>query len=229
MRLKTKEDIKKIKESGKILVSILHKLRNISAPGVELSSLDKKAKEILSKHGAKSAFYGYRPSGASDPYPAYICTSVNDQIVHGTPTHYKLKEGDLLTIDIGVNKDGFIADAAFTFGIGNISKEAVRLLNSTNLALERAISVMRPGNTLGDVGYEIETQIKKDKLKLINGLTGHGVGFELHENPTVFNYGDKGTGMKLQEGMVLAIEPMVSTSSEDIIQDSDESFCTDDG
>ncbi|MEX1013788.1 MAG: type I methionyl aminopeptidase [Candidatus Paceibacterota bacterium] len=229
MKLKNKEDIKQIKESGKILVSILHRLKGMSAPGVNLLSLDKEARLILEDAGAKSAFFGYKPSGADHPYPAYICTSLNDQIVHGTPVDYSLKESDILSIDIGVNFKGYVTDSAFTFGIGKISNENQRLLKSTKKSLENGISALKVGNTLGDIGYEIEKQINKDGFKLINGLTGHGVGFDLHEEPTVYNYGEPGSGLKLQPGMVLAIEPMASISSDRIIMKDDESYGTSDG
>ncbi len=172
---------------------------------------------------------GYRPEGGARAFPSAICASLNDVVVHGVPSRRMLKNGDLLKIDIGVNYKGYITDGAVTVPVGTISKDAKRLVETTNTALKKAISECRSGKKLGDIGYAVESVARKGKCSVIRGLTGHGVGFELHEDPTVLNFGKKGTGMPLEEGLVLAIEPMLSLGSPDIIQLRDESYGTSDG
>lgn len=227
--IKKKKDIDAIRISGKILARVLSALKEKVAPGVRLSDLDLYARELLKKENARPVFLNYQPEGADKPYPAAICTSVNEKIVHGVPNAYVVREGDLVKIDIGVEYGGYIADAAVTAGAGTISRIAKKLMDVTERSLYCGIEECVPGNTLGDVGNAIESVVHKGKFSVIRGLTGHGVGFELHEEPTVYNFGKSGTGMKLREGMVLAIEPMVSTGSPDIIQLSDESYATSDG
>lgn len=227
--IKKKKDIDAIRISGKILARVLFALKEKVIPGVRLSDLDLYARELLKKENARPAFLNYQPEGADKPYPASICTSVNEKIVHGVPNAYAVREGDLVKIDIGVEYGGYIADAAVTAGAGNISGIAKKLMDITEQSLYRGIEACVPGNTLGDVGNAIESIVHKGRFSVIRGLTGHGVGFELHEEPTVYNFGKPGVGMKLREGMVLAIEPMVSTGSPDIIQLSDESYATSDG
>lgn len=229
IKLKTKADIEKLRESGRILTSILSELKKRAGVGMKLEELDLLAEELLKAEGVRSAFFGYRPEGARESYPAQICTSVNEQIVHGLPTNYKLKNGDILKIDFGVDYNGYITDSAITFGVGEISDEIKKLMRVTRQALQKAIEVCRSGNRLGDIGFAVESTAKKNGFKVVKNLTGHGVGFELHEDPTIFNFGDKGTGLKLKEGMVLAIEPMLSFSSETAVQKEDGSFSTDDG
>jgi len=184
---------------------------------------------LTKQEKAQPAFLGYQPDGASKGFGASICASVNETVVHGFPSDYKLKSGDILKIDFGVEKNGFFADAALTIGIGNISGEARHLIKNTKLALEKAIKIAKPGKTLGDIGWIIQKISQKAKLKVIKDLTGHGIGLELHEEPTIYNFGEKGKGIELKSGMVLAIEPMFSMSANEIIQMSDESWATADG
>lgn len=226
---KSEEDIKKLRASGEILVNVLGELKEKAKPGVSLSYLNNLAEKILEGTGGKSAFFGYKPAGARSAYPAHICTSVNDQVVHGIPSSYKLKDGDLLKIDLGVNLNGYITDAAITVPIGKISKDAKRLVKATETALKDAVKVIKPGNRLGDIGYVIEKRAKKERVSVLKNLTGHGVGFKLHEEPIIYNYGEKGTGLELKEGMVLAIEPMFSLGADMVVQRPDDSFGTPDG
>ena len=227
--IKKPEEIKKIAVAGKILAAAAKELLKIADVGVSLKKLDQFAKNFIIKAGAQPAFLGYHPYGAKKPYPNSICTSVNEIIVHGLPTERKLKSGDLLKLDFGVIYDGYYADAAWTLGIGNISPITQKLIATTRKALEIAIKECVPGKTLGDIGYAINSFAKKNKFKVLKGLTGHGIGKELHEEPTVFNDGRKGSGLKLKPGMVLAIEPMVSAGSDQIIQLPDDSYATGDG
>ncbi|MEK7629777.1 MAG: type I methionyl aminopeptidase [Patescibacteria group bacterium] len=233
IKLKTEKDLVFLRKSGKILSSILNILASEAKEGVALIELDLKARKLLKDAGAKAAFLDYRPAGAAKAYPAAICASVNDVIVHGLPNEYVLKSGDVLKIDFGVNYSprggagkGYFTDSALTVGIGNISKEALHLIEATKNSLAEAIKVCKPGNHLGDIGFAIESVVKKEGFKVVHGLTGHGVGFKLHEDPTILNYGKRGEGIMLTPGMVLAIEPMVAIGSSEIIQQKDDSFAT---
>jgi methionyl aminopeptidase len=187
------------------------------------------AYSLIKGKKAEPAFLGYKPDAESLPFGASICASVNDAVVHGFPSDYILKSGDILKIDAGVKLNGFYSDSAITVAIGRVSKEAGILIRATEEALEKAIKELRPGKTLGDVGFAIESVAKKNKLSVIRELTGHGVGLDLHEDPMVLNFGKKNTGLKLKEGMVLAIEPMFSLGSSRVVRLSDESWATDDG
>ncbi len=229
IRLKSEKDIGGIKKSGEILGFILKKLKAEVKAGLELNFFDELAQKLLKEAGAKSAFLHYRPDGASHAYPASICASINDQIVHGIPGDYVLKDGDVLKIDFGVNYEGYFTDGAFTIGIGKIGKPAEKLIVTTEKSLVEGIKMCRVGNHLGDIGWAIENTIKKNGFKIVKGLTGHGTGFALHEDPYVFNYGRRGEGMILEPGLVLAIEPMTSVSAEEIKQSKDDSFFTEDG
>lgn len=229
MLIKTEEQIKKIKISGKILASVAKELRKNIYEGVVLKDLDKLARKLIEEAGAEPAFLGYQPHGADHPFPASICASLNDVVVHGIPNKYRLKSGDILKVDFGVSYQGFITDAAFTVGIGKISGEAQKLMEVTKHALMLGIKECRPGKTLGDIGWIINDYVQKKGFKVVKGLCGHGVGIELHEEPSVFNEGQKNTGLELKPGMVLAIEPMVSAGDPYINQTEQESYATRDG
>ncbi len=229
IRLKSENDIEYLKKSGKILANILNILKKETREGVSLSFLDKLAYDLIIKADSKPAFLGYKSEGSKKSYPASICTSLNSQIVHGLPSGYVLKNGDVLKIDLGVNYKGYFTDAAITVGIGEISKNAKKLIATTEKALNSGIKECKPGNSLGDIGFAIEKLTHERGFFVIKGLTGHGTGFELHEDPTVYNYGKKKEGLKLVPGLVLAIEPMLSSGSSDIVQLKDDSFATKDG
>jgi methionyl aminopeptidase len=227
--LKTDKEIEILAESGKILSFVLNTLLKKADVGVNLLELEQMARKMLKEAGAKPSFLGYQPEGADRPYSAALCLSLNSVVVHGIPRDYILRSGDLLKIDMGVVYEGMYTDSAVTVGIGKVSSIAKKLMVSTRKSLEAAISVAKKGGYLGDIGYTIERQAKKDGFKVLKGLTGHGVGYEVHEDPVILNYGKKGTGPELKEGMVLAIEPMLSVSSEQIIQNRDESYSSADG
>jgi len=226
--IKTKEQIKMIGLSGKILAMTMKQVRAAIKPGITLKELDGIARKTIDDAGARPAFLNYKPYGAAKAFPASICTSLNEVVVHGIPTHYELKSGDLLSVDFGVNYQGYISDAAFSIGVDKISSQAQCLIDVTKSALLVGIKECKPGKTLGDIGYAINNYVTKNGFKVVKGLTGHGVGLELHEEPSVFNEGQKGAGLVLKEGMVLALEPMVSAGSPHIIQLDDDSYATQD-
>lgn len=231
--IKSSKEIKNIAVAGKILAKIFKILKKEIKIGVSLKQLDTLAYQFCKKYNVQPAFLGYRPDAASKPFGASICASLNDVIVHGLPNNYKLQSGDILKIDFGVEyREGgksFFADSAFTVGLGRISKNAQILIKATKLALEKAIKSAKPDNTLGDVGYAIQRVAHENRLSVLRELTGHGTGLALHEDPTIFNFGEKGSGIILKPGMVLAIEPMFSIGSWGIIQRPDESWATADG
>jgi len=190
--------------AGKILAKILDELKKEVKPGIRTKDLEIKARELMREYKVKPAFLGY------EGYPASICTSVNDIIVHGIPSEYQLKEGDILSLDLGIKYKGYYADMAVTLPVGKISEEAQRLIRVTKKALKRAIKKARPGNTIGDIGNTIQRYVEKRGFYVIKELCGHGIGRELHEEPQILNYGKRHTGAKLKEGMVFCIEPMVA-------------------
>lgn len=230
MVIRNEKDLEGLRVSGKILIDILLTLRAKVKVGVVLLELEELAKKMLKEAGATSAFLNYKSEGSSHPYGFSICASVNDQVVHGEPTSYALQSGDVLKLDFGVVYKGYITDSALTVAVGNATAGVKKLLKTTEEALKLGIAEARKGNALGDIGWAIENHVETNGLSVIAGLTGHGVGLKLHEEPSVYNYGRKGEGMKLKEGLVLAIEPMVSSGTSQIRQNkSDESYSTKDG
>ena len=228
MTVKSDKELKLLINSGKILSSVLIRLKNEARPGINLKYLDNLAYKLITDAGAEPAFLNYQPAGAREPYPASLCASVNDVIVHGRPDDYKLKNGDLLKLDLGVNYQGFLTDAAFTIGIGAISGQNKLLIATTAEALSAGIKAAVSGNTIGDIGFAIESVVKKTNFKIVDMLTGHGTGRKLHEEPAVYNFGRPGEGLKLKKGMVLAIEPMVSVGASAVKQLADDSFAVKD-
>lgn len=224
--IKTSEQIKNIRIAGKILASVAKQVKAEVKEGISLKELDAMTKKLIESAGAEPTFLNYQPYGADKPFPASICASVNEVVVHGVPTNYKLKSGDIVSLDFGVTYNGHIADSAFTVGVGKINKEARELIETTYHSLTLGIKECKPGKTLGDIGWAINNYVTKRKFKVVKGLSGHGVGLELHEDPPVFNEGQKNTGLKLKAGMVLALEPMVSAGDPYIVQLKDDSYAT---
>jgi methionyl aminopeptidase len=193
-------------------------------PGVTTAELDAIAEEHIRSRGGVPTFKGYRG------YPASICTSPNDMIVHGIPGPYRLEEGDVLSVDVGVTKQGFVGDAAYTFPVGEISDEAQRLLEVCQAALEAAIEQCRPGNRLSDLGHAVQKVTEDAGFAVVRSLVGHGVGRTMHEDPQIPNFGEPGRGPTLAPGMTFAIEPMINAGSPDIVVLEDRwSIVTDDG
>ncbi|MDP1689474.1 MAG: type I methionyl aminopeptidase [bacterium] len=223
---KSTETIKLMREGGAILAHVMHEVGTNAREGISLLQLDRLANHLIIRAGAKPAFLGYRPAGATKAYPATICASINDVIVHGVPTKYKLQRGDLLKLDFGLFYKGWCVDAAITVGIDPISTEASKLIKVTKEALDKGIKAMCAGNRLGDIGYAIHRHVKKNGFNVADGLTGHGIGRKLHEDPPVFNVGKRGKGDLLETGVVLALEPMVTVGTSLIRQLADESYVT---
>ncbi|KKT81353.1 MAG: type I methionyl aminopeptidase [Candidatus Yanofskybacteria bacterium RIFCSPHIGHO2_02_FULL_44_12b] len=227
INLKTKKEIEAMREGGRILKSILEELKKKTVPGVTTGSLNKLANELILKYGAKPSFLGY------GDFPAVLCVSVNDEIVHGVPSERKLKEGDLCKLDFGVLYKGFHTDSAVTVLVtkgGKLSRVFNRkyslekkLISVTKKSLEIGIAKAVVGNRLGDIGAAIQKFVEKAGFGVVRDLVGHGIGKELHESPQVPNYGKEGAGEKLVPGMVIAIEPMVVTGSWKI-KDGDDGF-----
>ncbi len=227
--IKTKQEIARMRVAGRILAAVLKKLSEHARPGISLASIDALAHRLIVEAGATPSFLGYRPDGASRPYPASVCVSLNDVVVHGVPTARVLKSGDVLKIDLGVRYRGYHADAAVTLSIGYVTAEAERLIAATRDALGRAIILVRPGAHLGDIGFAVAHVARRRGFAVVRGLTGHGIGSALHEEPSVFNEGKKGKGIILRTGMTLAIEPMFCAGTGEIVQREDEGYATADG
>ncbi len=202
--LKTPEQVDRMAASGQVLVRCLRMLAAKVRAGVTTKELDAAADKFIRSQGAEPAFKGYRG------FPASICASPNSMVVHGIPGPYELKRGDLLSIDVGVVKDGWVADAAITVPVGPVSQEARKLLDVTQASLVAGTEQMRPGNHLGDVSAAIQRAVEIEGLSIIRTLVGHGIGRDMHEEPQVPNFGEPGKGPLLEEGTVLAIEPMVN-------------------
>lgn len=202
--IKTQEEIEIMAEGGKILASALKELKAKVKPGVTTKELDEFAENYILSCSAKPAFKGYAG------FPNALCASVNEVIVHGVPNNYVLKEGDIVKLDLGVLHKGFNTDSAITVLVGQTSFEKQRLLKATQKALRLGIKKVRPGNTTGDIGNTIERFATDQNFGIVRELTGHGIGKKVHEEPEVLNYGKRGTGVKLVEGMVICIEPMLT-------------------
>jgi len=201
---KTPEQVDRMAASGQVLVRCLRMLAGKARAGVTTGELDSAAERFIRSQDAVPAFKGYRG------FPGSICASPNSMVVHGIPGPYELKRGDVLSIDVGVIKDGWVSDAAITVPIGPVSEEASKLLDVTRASLFAAVEEMRPGNHLGDVSAAVQRSVEGEGLSIIRTLVGHGIGREMHEEPQVPNYGEPGKGPLLEEGTVLAIEPMVN-------------------
>ncbi|MEX2054317.1 MAG: type I methionyl aminopeptidase [Candidatus Colwellbacteria bacterium] len=227
--VKTAAEIKRIRQSSRILANTLRRLESMAHPGVDLRDLEAFARAAIKEHGGKPAFLGYRPTGAGSPFPFALCTSLNEVIVHGVPRPYKLKEGDILKLDLGVNWKEGISDSALTVPVGKISKEDAHLIELTREALAKGIAQARPGKMTGDIGHAIESTVTKGGGYIVDGLSGHGVGNALHEEPSIFNYGTPGEGVPLVPGIIIAIEPMISLTTSKVDQLDDDSYVTADG
>jgi len=201
---KTEEQIEQVRESANVLSQMLVEIAKVIKPGMTTLSLDSLAFEFIKDNGGTPAFLNYHG------FPNSLCISVNDQIVHGIPSNYVIKEGDLVSVDGGVNLNGFISDSAYTFGIGEISKEAQLLLDVTKASLEKGVEQAVVGKRVGDISSAIQDYVQPYKFGIVRELVGHGVGLHLHEKPEVPNYGKRGSGPKLEEGLIICIEPMIN-------------------
>lgn len=223
IRLKKKEHIEILKEGGRRHAEILRKLSEFIEPGMNAKQLNDYAESLIETFGDEPAFKGYKPEGVSYPYPTALCVSVNDEIVHGIPhEEIRFENGDVVSLDIGVTHKKMITDSAITVIVGEGSKEAKALVATTKEALMVGIKQAKPGNTTGDIGYAIQKVAEKHGYGIVRVLAGHGVGYKVHEDPYVPNYGNPGEGTELKVGMVIAIEPMFTLGTDEVAVCDDE-------
>lgn len=214
--LKTDEEIELMRAANQLVGRTLAEVAKIIAPGVSTKTLDKRAEEFIRDHGATPAFLGYQG------FPGSMCISVNDQVVHGIPSHKTvLREGDIVTLDCGTKLAGFTGDSAYTFAVGEISEEVHKLLKTTKESLYVGIEQAVAGNRTGDIGYAVQRYCEARGYHVVRELTGHGIGVNLHESPEVPNYGKRGTGTELRNGMCICIEPMINIGSKNVVQERD--------
>ena len=216
--IKSKEEIDFLRKGGKRLGAILKMVAERVSPGISTRALDEFAHSLITKNSDIPSFLNYQPHGADRPYPATTCLSINEEIIHGIPNEDEkiLKEGDIVGIDIGLIHEGVFLDSAITVGVGEIDESAKKLIRTTREALEAGIKAARGGGNVGDIGHAIETLVKGSGFSLADGLSGHGVGRAVHEDPYVPNRGRRGEGPLLKPGMVLAIEPMLNEGTSKI-------------
>ena len=206
---KTDDQLKKMRVAGRVVAEMHADIREAIRPGITTSELDRVARRVLDRRGAKSNFLNY----GHPPFPAVICTSPNEMIVHGIPGPYRLKDGDIISIDCGAIVEGWHGDAAFTAGVGQVTDEAQRLMDVTDQSLHAAIAQMVEGNRLSDIGHAVQVVAENAGFSVVRGYEGHAIGTAMHEKPGVPNYGEPGKGPKLKPGMVFAIEPMVNAGT----------------
>jgi len=212
---KTREEVGLIREGAQILGRVHGEVAKWIKPGVDTRKLDKIAEEYIRDNGCTPSFKDYKG------YPYTLCVSVNEQVVHGMPGTYQLQEGDIVSVDCGVYWKGFNSDSAYAYPVGHVKDEAKKLLKATKESLYKGIQASLCGNRMGDIGYSIQTFIEKSGYSVVRELVGHGIGKQLHEAPEVPNYGRRGKGIKLLEGLVIAIEPMVNAGKKNIVQEKD--------
>ncbi|KKQ86950.1 MAG: Methionine aminopeptidase [Parcubacteria group bacterium GW2011_GWF2_38_8] len=220
--IKTKEEIEILREGGKRLATVLYEVKEKVKPGISTKDLDDYAFKLIKEMGDEPAFLNYQPEGASIPYPASLCVSVNNEVVHGIPDAKKiLREGDIVSLDLGLKHKGFFTDMALTVPVGEISSGSKKLIEVTEKALQVGINAAQGGNKVGDISYAIESFVRPHKYGIVEVLSGHGVGKAIHEDPYVPNFGKADTGVKLLPGMVIAIEPMLNGGTKNVVLDED--------
>lgn len=223
MIIKNEEELNNLRVAGKIVGDTHNYLKQFIKPGITTKELDKLAYDFIISQNATPSFLNY------NGYPASICTSINEEVVHGIPGNRKLKKGDIISIDIGANYKGYHGDSAWTYKVGSVSKEKEYLMIHTEKSLFEGLKAVKPGNHIGDIGYMVESYAKKHKLGVVKELVGHGVGTHLHEEPDVPNFGKPHSGPELVEGMVIAIEPMLNLGTSQVfILDDDWTIVTGD-
>ncbi len=213
--LKTNNEIELIKESSLLVGKTLAEVAKLIKPGVKTIDLDKRAEEYIRDHGATPGFKGY------NGFPYTLCISINENVVHGFPSDKELKDGDIVSVDCGTLKNGFYGDSAYTFAVGEVNGEVLKLMKCTKESLYIGIEMAFAGNRVGDIGSAIQKYVEGFGYSVVRDLVGHGLGKNLHEKPEVPNYGRRGTGPKLKEGMVLAIEPMINLGTKKVVQEKD--------
>lgn len=219
--LKTDEEIELMRESNRLVGMTLGELAKHIKPGVTTLHLDKIANEFIRSYGAIPSFLGYKGAPGTIDFPGSICSSVNEVVVHGIPSDYELIDGDIISIDCGTEKNGFCGDSAYTFCVGEVSKDVKSLLRTTKEALYQGIEKAVEGNRVGDISEAVQTYCEKRGYTVVRELVGHGIGRKMHESPEVPNYGKRGTGPLLKKGMCIAIEPMINQGSRNVVFEGD--------
>lgn len=218
--LKTEDEIELLRQSNLLVGKTLAELAKIIKPGVTTKELDKVAEEFIRDHGAEPTFKGF-PNPYGSAFPASICTSVNEQVVHGIPSDVVLRDGDIVSVDCGTYMNGFCGDSAYTFSVGDVDEEVLNLLRTTKEALYLGIQNAVQGKRLGDIGYSIQQHCEKKSYGVVREFVGHGIGKKMHEDPQVPNFGKRGTGAMLKQGMCIAIEPMITLGERQIVMERD--------
>lgn len=213
---KSADEIRLMREAGRIVAKVFLKIEEIIKPGITTGYIDKIVEEVITGEKAVPAFKGYVGKVGKKPFPSSVCISIDEQVVHGIPGKRVIKDGELVSIDIGVKINGFYGDATRTYKVGNVSKIAERLWNATKEALDKSIELCVVGNRLSDISSVIENRAMIDGFSVVKDFVGHGIGREMHEDPQILNYGPPGQGPVLKQGMVLAIEPMFNQGSSDV-------------
>jgi methionyl aminopeptidase len=221
IQIKTRREIEAMREAGRHVAEVLLELRELVVPGVTTGELDAYAEKAIAERGVESSFKGYDPFGLPK-YPAVLCVSVNDEIVHGIPGQRVLEDGDIVSLDFGVSASGYHGDSALTVAVGEIDEEDARLLQVAESSLNEAMEFMTPGQRLSDIGHCVQQHVERAGFSVVRDFAGHGIGKALHEEPWIPNYGRAGKGPRLREGMVFAIEPMVNVGRPDVRMLDDE-------
>jgi methionyl aminopeptidase len=220
--IKTPEEIKILREGGRRLASVLYQVAEKAKPGIATIEIDELAEKLIRDNGGEPSFKNYKTFQDKIPFPASLCVSVNDEIVHGIPSKDRiLKEGDIVSLDLGMKYKNLYTDMAITVPIGKINKQAKKLIETAEKSLAEGIRIIKEGNYIGDIGFAIQKYVEKKGFSVVRKLVGHGVGHKAHEDPEIPNFGKKGTREILKSGMVLALEPMITAGSPDIVLDSD--------
>jgi len=221
--IKTEKEIEVLREGGRRLAVILTTLAQAVIPGISAVELNELAIKLVKADGDVPAFLNYKPSGAKRPYPGALCVSINDEVVHGLAIDQDkiLKEGDIVSLDLGLNHGGLITDMSVTVPVGEVRPELLKLINITREALQVGIKTIKDGSHVGDIGYAIERFVRPYGYGIVEDLCGHGVGHKVHEDPFIPNFGEKGRGEKLKVGMVLALEPMLNLGTKEVFEASD--------
>ncbi|MFH0755606.1 MAG: type I methionyl aminopeptidase [bacterium] len=221
--IKTKEEIEILREGGKHLAFILQEIAKAVKPGVSTAELNDLANKLAKEKGDIPSFLNYKIKGAKRAYPASICISINDEVVHSIPNENPkiLKEGDIVSLDMGITHKGLITDSAITVPVGKIDTNSQKLIDITKEALFAGIKAAKGNKHIGDIGYAIERIVKANGFSIVENLCGHGVGYSVHEEPFVPNYGERGKGEKLKPGMIIAIEPIINEGGKDVFVDKD--------
>lgn len=214
---KSQREIEVMARAGRVVAEVLELMGETVRPGVTTAELDRVAEKHIRSRRGTPTFKGYRGSSGSIPFPGSICASPNSMIVHGIPGPYRLEEGDILSVDVGVTLDGFVADSAYTFAVGEIDVATQRLLDACQAALEAGMAEARAGNRVGDVSAAVQRVTEEAGFSVVRSLVGHGVGRSMHEEPQIPNFGDPGRGPELTAGMTIAIEPMITAGDSDVV------------